>query len=109
MRSIKRDLIGLSIFLAILLAFAATRGRPFLNGTPAYADGDVQQATQPGSMTFTGTVVKDGGQFVLREVAGVTYRLDGGAQGFEGKAVKVTGRLNAKDSVIRVKSIVNAE
>jgi hypothetical protein len=47
--------------------------------------------------TFTGTVVKDGEQYVLRDSSGSVYKLDdtSRAQAFEGKTVKVTGRLDA--------------
>ena len=48
--------------------------------------------------TFTGTVVKDGEQYVLRDSSGGVYKLDDSsrAQTFEGKTVKVTGRLDCR-------------
>jgi hypothetical protein len=48
------------------------------------------------SSTFTGTIVKDGEQYVLRDSSGGVYKLDGSsrAQSFEGKTVKVTGCLD---------------
>ena len=57
--------------------------------------------------TFTGTVVKDGEQYVLRDSSGSVYRLDdtSRAQAFEGKTVKVTGRLDADSKMIHVDSI----
>ena len=57
--------------------------------------------------TFTGTVVKDGEQYVLRDSSGSVYKLDDSsrAQAFEGKTVKVTGRLDADSKVIHVDSI----
>jgi hypothetical protein len=57
--------------------------------------------------TFTGTIVKDGEQYVLRDSSGSVYKLDDSsrAQAFEGKTVKVTGRLDANSKMIHVDSI----
>jgi uncharacterized protein YdeI (BOF family) len=57
--------------------------------------------------TFTGTVVKDGEQYVLRDSSGSVYKLDDSsrAQAFEGKTVKVTGRLDSQSKMIHVDSI----
>jgi uncharacterized protein YdeI (BOF family) len=57
--------------------------------------------------TFTGTVVKDGEQYVLRDSSGSVYKLDDSsrAQAFEGKTVKVTGRLDPTSKMIHVDSI----
>ena len=59
------------------------------------------------STTFTGTVVKDGEQYVLRDSSGSVYKLDDSsrAQAFEGKTVKVTGRLDSNSKTIHVDSI----
>ncbi len=57
--------------------------------------------------TFTGTVVKDGEQYMLRDSSGSVYKLDDSerAQAFEGKTVKVTGRLDSQTKMIHVDSI----
>jgi uncharacterized protein YdeI (BOF family) len=57
--------------------------------------------------TFTGTIVKDGEQYVLRDSSGSVYKLDDSAraQAFEGKTVKVTGRLDTNSKTIHVDSI----
>lgn len=57
--------------------------------------------------TFTGTVVKDGEQYVLRDSSGSIYKLDDSsrAQAFEDKTVKVTGRLDPDSKVIHIDSI----
>jgi uncharacterized protein YdeI (BOF family) len=57
--------------------------------------------------TFSGTVVKDGEQYVLRDSSGSVYKLDDSsrAQAFEGKTVKVTGRLDSNSKMIHVDSI----
>lgn len=59
------------------------------------------------STTFTGTVVKDGEQYVLRDSSGSVYKLDDSsrAQSFEGKTVKVTGKLDADSKIIHVDTI----
>ena len=62
---------------------------------------------QSKSTTFTGTVVKDGEQYVLRDSSGSVYKLDDSsrAQAFEGKTVKVSGRLDSSSKMIHVDSI----
>ena len=64
-----------------------------------------QDATK--TTTFTGTVVKDGENYVLRDSSGGIYKLDDStrAQTFEGKTVKVTGKLDADSKMIHVDSI----
>ena len=59
------------------------------------------------STTFTGTIMKDGEQYVLRDSSGGVYKLDDSsrAQAFEGKTVKVTGRLDADSKMIHVDTI----
>jgi uncharacterized protein YdeI (BOF family) len=67
------------------------------------------QATPDASKTttFTGTIVKDGEQYILRDSSGSVYKLDDAsrAQSFEGKTVKVTGRLDRDSKIIHVDSI----
>lgn len=62
---------------------------------------------QAKATTFTGTVVKDGENYVLRDSSGGIYKLDDSsrAQTFEGKTVKVTGKLDADSKMIHVDSI----
>jgi uncharacterized protein YdeI (BOF family) len=57
--------------------------------------------------TFTGTVMKNGEQYVLRDSSGSVYKLDDSsrAQSFEGKTVKITGQLDADSKVIHVVTI----
>jgi uncharacterized protein YdeI (BOF family) len=59
------------------------------------------------STTFTGTVVKDGEQYVLRDSTGSVYKLDDSSRAstFEGKTVKVVGRLDSNSKMIHVDSI----
>src|SRR5271156_3619808 len=62
------------------------------------------QTTAAKSATFMGTIVKDGSEFVLRISSGDVYRLDtpSKAQAFEGKSVKVTGKLEEAAKLIHV-------
>ena len=59
------------------------------------------------STTFTGTIVKDGEQYVLRDSSAGVYKLDDStrAKAFEGKTVKVTGSLDADTKMIHVDTI----
>jgi hypothetical protein len=63
------------------------------------------------STTFTGTIAKDGEQFVLRDASGAVYKLDDSerAKAFEGKSVKVKGHLDMDAKLIHVESIEGAE
>jgi hypothetical protein len=66
-----------------------------------------QQQEPAKSTTFTGTVARDGDQFVLQDSSGGVYKLDDPerASTFEGKAVKVTGRLDEDAKLIHVDTI----
>lgn len=60
------------------------------------------------AQTFTGRVAKSGGKYILKDTATSTsYTLDDQdrAKQFEGKTVKVTGKLDASSNTIRVASI----
>jgi hypothetical protein len=112
MQSIRRWLFLGSCLGMLVLTGVSAWGSPFAGfGGPAANSQEEKQdqpAQQPGkSATFTGTVVRDGEQFVLRDSAGASYKLDdtARAQPFEGKAVKVTGRLDAEARSIHVDSI----
>ncbi len=56
---------------------------------------------------FHGTIVKDGSDFVLRDQSGTVYRLDAPAKAkaFEGKTVKLTGRVDKNAKLIHVQEI----
>jgi hypothetical protein len=64
---------------------------------------------QPGAKTavFTGTIVKQGSDFVLRDTSGTIYNLDAPdrAQPYEDKSVQVTGTLEATSNLLHVKAI----
>ena len=56
---------------------------------------------------FTGTIIKNGEDFVLRDQSGTLYRLDAPSKAapFEGKSVKVTGKLEETAKLIHVENI----
>jgi hypothetical protein len=59
------------------------------------------------TVTFSGTVVRNGPRFALRETAGVLYPLDsaGRAWAFEGEDVRVTGKLDLNTRLLYVDAI----
>ena len=107
-------LIGFSSSL-LLLTGAQAWGSPVIgiaSPMPAIQEPQ-QQPAQPAaaqSKTFTGTIVKDGEQYMLRDGSGAVYKLDDAskASAFEGKQVVVSGKLDAETKLIHVDSIVGA-
>ena len=65
---------------------------------------------QPATV-FTGTVMKKGSNFVLRDGSGKVFKLDDqeSAKPYVGKAVKVTGQLDEQAMLIHVQSIEGSE
>jgi hypothetical protein len=66
------------------------------------------EATTQEAKTFSGHIVKENGQLVLKDpVTKVSYKLDdpSKAKEFVGKQVKVTGKLDMDSNTIRVESI----
>lgn len=66
---------------------------------------DVQR--QPASQTFTGTIMKDGNQYVLKTADNITYQLDDQdrARKFDDKQVEIMGILNTATNRIQVRDI----
>ena len=125
MRSIKQDVsVGFGISVLVFTC-ALAWGSPFVesgssstsNSGPSLAKAQDQSQQTPSqqpedkSATFTGTVVLDGGQYLLRDSSGQVYKLDDSerAKPFEGKAVKVTGHLDTEAKLIHVEKIETAE
>jgi uncharacterized protein YdeI (BOF family) len=115
----KQFVLGLSscaLLLATIPALGATTAKSATQ-MPVFQEPQTPPSqTQPDqtmpnqdskTATFSGTVVKDGEQYVLRDSSGSIYKLDDSsrAQAFEGKTVKVTGRLDANSKMIHVDSI----
>ncbi len=120
MAPIKRWIfLGLSLSLLLLTGVRAWASpslgankpavvlQPPQNAQPPQAQPEQPKQDQAKSTTFIGTVVRDGEQFVLRDSSGGIFKLDdsGRAQQFEGKAVKVTGRLDVEAKLIHIDSI----
>jgi len=59
------------------------------------------------AVVYTGTIVKDGSDFVLRDESGTVYRLDAPskARPYEGKSVEVAGRVQKDAKLIHVEQI----
>jgi len=107
--STKHNLINGLALGVMALAFAfAWAGPNVIGGAKAQEQPQPQQQQdQSQSTTFTGTVVKEGDNYVLRDSSGAMYKLDDAsrAKPFEGKPVKVTGQLDEQANVIHVESI----
>lgn len=123
MQPIKRDLgIGLTMS-ALLFAGALAWGSPFVSAgsgsnavqaqepqtqsQPSQAQPDQAQPQTSKSNTFTGTVIKSGSEFALRDSSGQVFKLDNSetAKQYEGKSVKITGQLDEMAKLIHVVSI----
>jgi uncharacterized protein YdeI (BOF family) len=110
MQSIKRDLSVGAALSALVFTCALAWGSPFAatgaGAMPAHVQDNPQQE-QSKSATFTGTVVKDGELYVLRDLSGQVYKLDDPerAKPFEGKAVKIKGQLDTEAKLIHVEEI----
>lgn len=81
--------------------------QPAPNEMPNQATPDQPGKDQASSATFTGTIVKDGEQFLLKDSTGTVYKLDDSSRAstFEGKSVKVTGKLDTDAKLIHVEAI----
>lgn len=102
--------------LAAVLAFAAglvalsaqVRQQPETpSAQPVAAQQQNDMQTQE-AKPFNGTIVKEKGKLVLKDTAAnVSYQLDNQdkAKQFEGKQVKVTGKLDMNTNLIHVDSI----
>jgi hypothetical protein len=112
-------IVGLSMSIFALSGFKRAleaqveRDREARNGPEPLKDsalspGPVLASPAPATtVTFSGTVVRDGSRFALRETAGVLYFLDstGRAWPFEGEDVRVTGYLDTTTSLLHVDEI----
>jgi uncharacterized protein YdeI (BOF family) len=133
MRSFKRNGMDILALGAMVMAFAVAWGSPFVGtdagsaqaqdqaqlqqqpdqGPPNQSEanqGEVNQG-QAKSATFSGMIVKNGDQYILRDSSGQSFGLDDSekAKPFEGKTVKVTGQLDEQAKVIHVENIEPAE
>lgn len=118
MKSIHRPLVlGLSA-CALTMMGASVWGLPIggLTATPMPVLQEPQQQQDQAKpddakfMSFTGTVIKQGEKYALRDSSGMVYQLDDAlrAQPFEGKSVTVIGHLDAQNKTIHVDRIEGA-
>ena len=87
------------------------KGPPAQDQTQPQPDQGQAQPQKSEAKIFTGTVLKSGSQYVLRDSSGQVYKLDDSesAKPYEGKAVKVTGKLDEQAMLIHVQSIEGSE
>lgn len=119
MQSIQRDLSVGFCLCALVFTCVLIWGDPFVAASgaksaraqdrqpvPAQAPQD-QSQQQTKSSTFTGTILKDGSQYSLRDSSGQVYKLDDpeSAKAYEGKQVKIVGELDQQARLIHVQSI----
>lgn len=66
-----------------------------------------QSQQQPLNQIFMGTIVKDGGKYVLRELESSVFQLDDQekAKLYDGKQVKIAGSLDTKNNMLHVARI----
>jgi Protein of unknown function (DUF5818) len=98
----KRIFLSLAGF-ATMFGLMAAPGQSTVLATPT-----LQTKPQAEVQTFTGTILKDGDNFVLSDSATKTkYTLDNPkkASPYEGKTVKVTGTLDTAGHLIHVETI----
>ena len=98
----KRIFLSLAGFVTLFSLMAP----PVQSTVPATPT--LQTQAQPEVETFTGTIIKNGENFVLSDSATKTgYTLDNPkkASAFEGKKVKITGTLDMASNLIHVESI----
>ena len=68
----------------------------------------LQTQAQPEAATFTGTILKTGDKFVLNDAVTKTkYMLDNQDKlsPYEGKKVKITGRVDVANNLIHIETI----
>lgn len=82
----------------------STPARP---GQTPNTDAAQGQAPEPAAQTFTGTVTKEGDNYVLKVSDTTSYKLDDQdkAKQFEGQKVRVIGALDASSNLIHVQKI----
>jgi hypothetical protein len=102
--------------VTIVLTVAVAWGNPLVGAGYARAQDQAKPQQQPDrsqaeSATFTGTIVKNGKQYLLHDSSGQIYGLDDSAKAkaFEGKTVKVTGLLDEQANLLHVENIKSAE
>ena len=97
----KRTILSLAGFVTLFGLIA-----PPVQSTSAMPT--LQMKAQPEAATFTGTILKTGENFVLNDAVTKTkYMLDNQDKlsPYEGKKVKITGRVDVANNLIHIETI----
>jgi hypothetical protein len=116
MRISKRVLaINGALYIALVCAFNVPANAMHIAIEPRTTAGLQEQENPPKPteevklkpVTLTGTVVKNGADFYLKDSGGTLYQLDSPekVQPHEGKSVKVSGKLEANTNLVHVETI----
>ena len=89
-----------------LIAWSELQEPKPLQQSPSQAP-DHDQHAQPAAQTFTGTISKESGTYVLKVSDTSSYKLDDQDQAkqYEGQRVRVFGTLESSSDLIRVQKI----
>jgi hypothetical protein len=113
-RLILAALCGLFATTPLFLSVRAASPSPaalLVTGSPTQANQSKPAKNDPSIRTFTGTISKNGDQFVLTDPKShKVYQLDDqdAASRFAEKNVTVTGTLDTVKNIIRIQSIAEA-
>jgi len=106
-----RAAAALTFVLGLAALTAQSSQQPEMPGSDATAAQQQNDMQTQEAKFFNGTIVKEKGKLVLKDtVAKVSYQLDDQdkAKRFEGKQVKVGGKLDMNTNLIHVESIEGA-
>ena len=80
--------------------------RPVTNSTKAQAI-QVDARNEPSVSVITGTIVKDGNRYFLRQSEKISYRMDNEqtAELYEGKSVRIEGMVDTQNHMVHVTRI----
>ena len=98
------------LVLSVAGALLVLTATPMI-GRAAAPSTSMQQQSKPQSKTFSGTIMKNGDNYMLNDTANKTsYMLDDveKASKYEGKKVKVTGTVDMASNTIHVETIQEA-
>jgi len=111
----RMSMVGLFAGLAMILSASELPPTPALVFSSGASDLAVNAQTaapqSEATQTFEGSIVKKDGQYVFQDSTGKNYMVDDQdkARQFEGKKVKVTGKLAVATNTIQVSNIELAE
>src|SRR5215469_9594430 len=117
-RFVMKSFVRVAVLLTVLAGLAAFSLQASAQQTPGSQSPTASQsqsqqpsgdmAGQSASQPMSGTIVKEKGKYCLKDSAtGTSYKLDDQdkAKQFEGKQVKVTGKLDSSTNQIHVENI----